>query len=256
MTETIFDLTGQTALVTGASSGLGKHFAKVLALRGARVSVCARRIEKLSSLVTEIEAFGGQALAIQMDVTDSKSVKAAFDLTQERWGGVNIVSNNAGISEARLAVHCDEPSWDRVLETNLKGAWRVAMEAGLRAINGGHKCSIVNTASILGLRVSLAQSSYATSKAAVIQLTRSLALEWSRKNVRVNALCPGYFLTELNQDYFATDKGISYINSMPMQRLGRLEELTAPFLMLASEAGSFITGVALPVDGGHSNANM
>ncbi|MFT5705217.1 MAG: NAD(P)-dependent dehydrogenase (short-subunit alcohol dehydrogenase family) [Shewanella sp.] len=253
---TNFDLSDRTALVTGASSGLGQHFAKVLAAHGAKVVACARRADKLSQLVADITKAGGEAIAVPMDVTQSDSVHNAFNDAEAHWGCINIISNNAGVSDSRMAVNTSEENWDFVLDTNLKGAWRVAMEAGTRAIAHKQPCSIINTASILGLRVSLAQSSYATSKAAVIQLTRSLALEWSRKNIRVNALCPGYFMTDLNQEYFSSDKGLAYIKSMPMQRLGSLDELSVPLLLLASDAGSFINGIALPVDGGHSIANM
>jgi len=166
------------------------------------------------------------------------------------------VSNNAGVADSKLAVLIDEKSWDFVLDTNLKGAWMVATEAGRRLIAAEKPGSIVNTASILGLRVALAQSNYATSKAAVIQLTKSLALEWCRKNIRVNALCPGYFITELNEAYFSSDQGKAYIASMPARRTGEMDEISAPFMLLASDAGSFVNGVALPVDGAHSIGNM
>jgi len=193
---------------------------------------------------------------VAMDVTDSVSVKAAFDSAEEAFGLVEIVSNNAGVADARLAADVDEKSWDFVLDTNLKGMWLVASEAGRRMIAAGQPGCIVNTASILGLRAALAQSSYATSKAAAVQLTKCLALEWTRKNIRVNALCPGYFVTELNQDYFASDQGKAYVASMPARRTGELDELSAPFMLLASDAGSFVNGVALPVDGAHSIGNM
>ncbi len=162
----------------------------------------------------------------------------------------------AGVTVSKLAVDIDESNWDFVLDTNLKGAWLVALEAGKRMIAAGQPGSIVNTASLLGLRVAISQSAYATSKAAVIQLTKSLALEWCRKGIRVNALCPGYFVTEMNREYFASEKGQAYIAGMPARRTGNLDELTGPFMLLASDAGSFINGVALPVDGGHSIGNM
>lgn len=256
MSESAFDVSGRIALVSGASSGFGTHFARMLAGHGAKVVVAARRTDRLEALVTEIESNGGTALAVAMDVTDSASVKAAFDKAQETYGVVDIVSNNAGVADAKLAVNIDEESWDYVLDTNLKGAWLVAHEAGTRMIDARVAGSIVNTASILGLRVAISTSAYSASKAGVISLTQSLALEWSRKKIRVNALCPGYFVTEINADYFSTEAGKKYLRSTPAGRPGKMEEINAPFMLLASDAGNFINGVALPVDGGHCIANM
>ena len=256
MQDSLFDVSGRVALVTGASSGLGAHFAKVLADRGARVVAAARRLDRLESLVGDIRSRGGEAIAVALDVTSSDSVKAAFDAAENAYGIVDIVSNNAGVADSRLAVDTEDDSWDYVLDTNLRGVWLVAREAGRRLIAAGMPGSIVNTASILGLRVSISQASYATSKAAVIQLSKNLALEWCRKQIRVNALCPGYFVTEINKAFFDSAKGQAYIANTPAQRCGELHELTAPFLLLASDAGSFINGVALPVDGAQSVGNM
>jgi len=256
MGDSVFDVSGRIALVTGASSGFGAHFARLLAEHGAKVVVAARRKDRLKALVTEIESNGGTALAAAMDVTNSASVRAAFDRAQEAYGVVDIVSNNAGVADAKPAVNIDEESWDYVLDTNLKGAWLVAREAGTRMINAGVAGSIVNTASILGLRVAFSTSAYSASKAGVISLTQSLALEWSRKKIRVNALCPGYFVTELNADYFSTEAGMEYLRRTPAQRSGEIDEISAPFMLLASDAGRFVNGVALPVDGGHCIANM
>lgn len=231
-------------------------FARLLAANGAKVIAAARRIERLEELVREIEAANGKAIAVRLDVTDSGSVSDAFDVAQNTFGVVDIVSNNAGVVDAKMAVDIDEESWDFVLDTNLKGAWLVAREAGMRMIAAGKAGVIVNTASILGLRVALATSSYAASKAALISLTQSLALEWSRKNIRVNALCPGYFVTELNVPFFETEEGRQYLTDAPAGRSGRIEGLGPPFMLLASDTGSFINGIALPVDGAHSIANM
>lgn len=256
MKNPIFEVSGKTALITGASSGFGAHFAKVLSEHGAKVVVAARRTERLKALVKEITSSGGEALAVTLDVTNPESIKAAFDAAEARFGVVDILSNNAGVADAKMAVDIEEDSWDFVLDTNLKGVWMVAQEAGRRMIAADKAGSIVNTASILGLRAAISHASYATSKAGVVHLTRVLALEWGRKNIRVNALCPGYIITEMNDDYFSSEKGKAYIASTPARRNGKLNELSAPFMLLASDAGSFVNGVALPVDGAHSIGNM
>ena len=206
MQDSLFDVSGRVALVTGASSGLGAHFAKVLADRGARVVAAARRLDRLESLVGDIRSRGGEAIAVALDVTSSDSVKAAFDAAENAYGIVDIVSNNAGVADSRLAVDTEDDSWDYVLDTNLRGVWLVAREAGRRLIAAGMPGSIVNTASILGLRVSISQASYATSKAAVIQLSKNLALEWCRKQIRVNALCPGISLPRLTRRFLTVRK--------------------------------------------------
>ena len=256
MINSMYDLSGKVAFVSGASSGIGAHFAKLLAAQGAKVILAARRIDRLEDLVAQIEQAGGLAFAVSMDVTDQLSVKDAFDQAQSRYGIAGIVVNNAGVADSKLAVDIDEDSWNYVLDTNLKGAWFVARQAGLRMIESKTPGSIVNTASILGLRVAVSQASYGASKAAVIHLTKSLALEWSRKNIRVNALCPGFFRTDINAEFLDTDRGKALVANTPFQRIGELDELSAPFLLLASDAGSFVSGAVLTVDGAHSLANL
>ena len=246
-----FDLTGKIALVTGASSGLGAHFAAVLAEAGAKVVVAARRKEKLDALVAEIEKNAGNALAIDMDVTSASSVAAALDKVEAHFGGLDILVNNAGTAGSRHCLKEDEANWDAIMDTNLKGAWRVAHAVANRCVEAGRPCSIINIASILGLRVGFGESTYAVSKAAVVQMTKALALELARKQIRVNALCPGYFATEMNSDYLHSDKGQAYLQGTTAGRMGQLDELSGPLLLLASEAGSFINGAAIPVDGGH-----
>jgi len=250
-TTNLLSLEGKTALVTGASSGLGTHFARVLADAGALVVATARRRERLEELVARIDADGGHALAIPMDVTDAGSVEAALDEAGARAGPICVLVNNAGVAAPRYSLKASEEDWDYVMDTNLKGAWRLAQATARRAVAAGHPLSIVNIASILGLRVGFGESVYAIAKAGVVQMTRALAMELARKQVRVNALCPGYFATEMNADYLNSDAGRAYLETTPAGRSGRLDELTAPLLLLASDAGSFINGAVLPVDGGH-----
>lgn len=257
MTSQRFDLTGKTALITGASSGLGAHFAQVMAEAGARVVVTARRAERLDSLVQELTARGYQALAVTMDVTDSDSVAAGFSAAEQHWGVCDIVVNNAGIGDPVPFLEMTEGNWRSMLDTNLDGAWRVAHRASVAM--AGHKQggSIINIASILGLRVGTALSHYAVAKAGVVQLTKAMALELARNNIRVNAIAPGYFRTEMNSDYFDTEHGQNYIRSkVPMRRLGVVAELDGPLLLLASEAGAFMTGSVLNVDGGHLSNSL
>lgn len=246
-----FELKGRVALVTGASSGLGEHFARVLAQAGAKVVVGARRLVRLQALVADIRKRGGQAHAVAMDVTSASSIAAAFDSAQEMFGLVTVLVNNAGVASPSRFLEGEEEGWDFTMDTNLKAVWRVSQEAARRMVAAETGGSIVNVASILGLHPGLDQTFYATAKAAVVQLTKNTALELWRKGIRVNALCPGYFETEMNRDFFQSDKGKTYLKKIPPQRLGSLDELSAPLLLLASDAGSFMTGVALPVDGGH-----
>ncbi|WP_240725089.1 SDR family NAD(P)-dependent oxidoreductase [Mangrovimicrobium sediminis] len=249
--DKLLGVEGKVALVTGASSGLGAHFARILAGAGARVVAAARRRDRLEQLVGEITAAGGEAIAVAMDVTDAESVAAALDEIGTRMGGVDILVNNAGVAASRYSLKVDDENWDFVMDTNLKGAWRVAQAVARRAIEAEKPCSIVNIASILGLRVGFGETVYAIAKAGVVQMTRALAMELGRKNVRVNALCPGYFATEMNSDYLLSEAGQAYLRNTPAGRMGELDELAAPLLLLAGDGGSFINGVALPVDGGH-----
>lgn len=257
MTDNRFDLTGKTALITGASSGLGEHFATILSHAGARVVVAARRAERLQTLVETIQTGGGQALAVTMDVTDSDSIDAGFDQAEAAFGTVDILVNNAGIGDPVAFLDMTEGNWRSMMDTNLDGAWRVAHRATVAMAKAGQGGCVINIASILGLRVGTALSHYAVAKAGVVQLTKAMALELARHNIRVNAIAPGYFRTEMNGDYFDTEKGQQYIRSkVPMRRLGQLEELSGPLLLLASEAGSFMTGSVLNVDGGHLSNSL
>ena len=244
----IFNLEGKTALITGASSGLGKHFAKTLAGAGASVILSARRVENLEALKNEI---GSQAFCIPLDVTSAESIDNLIKEIRSTSGSLDILINNAGVSDPQRFKDLTEESWNYVLETNLNGALRMAKavtDIFLEDKKGG---SIINIASILGIRVGLNLTSYAAAKAGLVQLTKSMALELARSNIRVNAIAPGYILTEINDDFFDTEEGQSYIKSIPMRRLGLESELDGILLLLASDASSFMTGSIIPVDGGH-----
>ena len=246
-----FDLSGKTALVTGASGGLGRHFAGVLAAAGARVAVCARRMDKVTETVAGIEAAGGKALGVEMDVTDSASVTAAFEAVEEQAGPVTVLVNNAGVADGKAALDLTEDDWDRILDTNLKGAWTVAQEAAKRMAAAGTGGVIVNIASVLGLRVGKGVLPYAVSKAGLVQMTKALALELAPQNIRVNALAPGFVETDLNRDYLQSETGQKQLKRVPFRRPGTMEELSGPLLLLCSDASGYMTGSILAVDGGH-----
>lgn len=238
------------ALVTGASSGLGAHFARVLAGRGCRVVLAARRVDALAALKGEIEAAGGIAEVVALDVSDAASVEAAFAEIDRLGLRLDVVVNNAGISDTKPALEISSAEWDRVIDVNLRGVFLVAQAAARRMKETGGG-SIVNVASILGHRVAGSVASYAASKAAVVRLTEALALEWARHGIRVNALCPGYIETDLNRDFFDSEAGKALVRRIPQRRLGRPEDLDGALMLLASDAGRYITGTSLAVDGGH-----
>ena len=201
--------------------------------------------------MAEIGAAGGKAKSVILDVTSVDSVSRAMEQAESGFGPIHAVINNAGVTATKPALEQDERAWDSVIDTNLKGVWLVAQAAARRMVENKVKGSVVNIASILGLRVAGAVAPYAISKAGVIQMTKALALEWARYGIRVNALAPGYFVTELNDDFFESDAGKALIRRVPQRRLGQLEELDGPLLLLVSHAGSFMTGSVVTVDGGH-----
>ena len=246
-----FSLEGKVALVTGASSGFGKHFATVLSQAGAKVVLAARRTELIQAEADKIIAGGGEAMAVTMDVTSSASIAAALDEIESAFGVVTIVVNNAGITIPKLLLDLSDDDWANVIDTNLTGVAYVARESARRMIAAGVGGSIVNIASILAERVQKALTNYAASKAAVVQFTKAAALEFAQYNIRVNALCPGYFNTDLNSEWFKTSEGQALIKRIPQRRTGTLSELNGPLLLLASDAGSLMTGSAVTVDGGH-----
>ena len=247
-----FDLEGKVALVTGASSGLGVHFARTLASAGASVAIAARRAVRLATLQADLEKGGAKAIAVSLDVQSGEAVRAAFDAAEAALGKLDIVVNNAGISIVKPALVMPEEDWDAVVDTNLRGAWLVAQTAGQRWVGAKRPGSIVNIASILGLRTIGQVAPYNASKAGLIHLTRALAMEWARYDIRVNAICPGYIETEMNSDFWKTDGGKRLIDRIPQRRIGKPEHLDGALLLLASEAGSFMTGSVITVDGGHT----
>jgi NAD(P)-dependent dehydrogenase (short-subunit alcohol dehydrogenase family) len=251
-----FALAGRAALVTGASSGFGRHFAKTLAAAGAAVAVAARRRELLETLVAEIASAGGRAVAVDLDVTDGASVAAAFTHAAGALGPIDVVVNNAGISILKPSLELAEADWDAVVDTNLRGAWLVAQAAARALVAAGRPGRIINIASIVGLRPIGQLAPYAAAKAGLIHLTRVLAMEWARHGIQVNAIAPGYVETDLNREFWTSPAGTRLIERVPQRRLGRLEDLDGPLLLLASDAGSFMTGSVLVVDGGHTVSSL
>ena len=242
-----FDLDGKVALVTGASSGLGSHFAHCLGEAGASVVIAARRADRLQALQAELTAKGVTATSVDLDVQSADSVVAAL----EAAGPLDIVVNNAGISIVKPALDMPEKDWDAVVDTNLRGAWLVAQGAAKRWVTEKRAGSIVNIASILGLRTIGQVAPYNASKAGLIHLTQALAMEWARYRIRVNAICPGYIETEMNSAFWKTPGGQKLIDRIPQRRIGQPEHLDGALLLLASEAGDFMTGSVITVDGGH-----
>ena len=251
MTDELFSLKGKTAMVSGASSGLGRHMAQVLARAGAMVAVAARRRDRLDSLVAEIEKAGGRATAVAMDVTDVKSIVAAFDAAEKALGTVTVLLNNAGGVTRKGSLETTPEDWDAVMNVNLKGAFFTATEAARRMIAAKTGGAIVTTASIAGIRPAGGVAAYAGSKAAIDHLTRTMAQEWARFGIRANAIAPGYFVTDLNRDFLTSEAGQAIAKRIPLRRFGADGDLDGALLLLASDAGRFMTGTTIVVDGGH-----
>lgn len=246
-----FDLTGKVALVTGASRGLGRHFAATLAGAGADVVLLARDEGALQEVKAQLEAQGRRAAVAVADVRDPAGVEAAVGAAQQAFGRLDVLVNNAGVAATQAFMEQSPAQWDAVVDVNLSGAATVA-RAAARVMAGAGGGSIVNVASILGLRPGGQLASYCAAKAGLIQLTRVMALELARHRIRVNALAPGYLATDLNRAFFDSPAGQAMVKRIPQRRLGRLEELDGPLLLLASEAGAYMTGSVLTVDGGHT----
>jgi 3-oxoacyl-[acyl-carrier protein] reductase len=247
----LFSLQGRVALVTGASSGLGVQFSCALADNGASVALVARRADRLKKLKDEIEGKGGKAVAIEADVTDRAAMGRAFDAAEKAFGTVTILVNNAGIAQKPMrAIEVPPEEWRKVMGVDLDAVFYNAQEAARRMLAAKAQGCIINIASVLGLGVAKGTAAYAVAKAAVIQTTKALALELAFKGVRVNAIAPGWFVTEINDDYLNSEAGVAIKRDIPMGRFGKEGDLDGALLLLASGAGSYITGATLVVDGG------
>lgn len=247
----LFDMSNDTVLITGGGTGLGKRFAKILGEAGATVILTGRRIQKLEEAAQAVVGNGGSAYCVQMDVGDAEDVVRAVN-DCEGISPLTVLVNNAGVSSASMLLELDEAGWDSVMNTNLKGSWLVAREVA-RAMeqrnNGG---AIVNIASVLSSSVQKGTGAYGPSKAGLLQLTRLMAVEWSRYKIRVNAIAPGYYYTDIASSYLESDAGKELLRRIPARRLGDPSELDAAILLLASRGSSYMTGSVLTVDGGLS----
>jgi NAD(P)-dependent dehydrogenase (short-subunit alcohol dehydrogenase family) len=254
------DLSGRVALVTGASSGLGLQFSKTLVQAGCAVVLAGRRLEQLKTLRAEIQSQGGDAHAVAMDVTDLVSIKAAIAHAETEMGTIDILINNAGVSVTQKLIDVSEDEYDYIFNTNTKGAFFVAQEVGKRMLaraqgsapgtfTGGR---IVNIASVAGLKSIAKLGVYAMSKAAIIHMTRAMALEWGKYNINVNAICPGYIDTDMNHQYWQNDAGQSLIGKLPRKRLGQPQDLDTALMMLVANQSHFMNGTILQADDGFS----
>jgi len=249
-----FDISGQVALVTGASSGIGWHFAEVLAAAGAKVALAARRTDRLAELAREIAARGGQCLALACDVTKEDSIAAAIARAEAELGPLSILVNNAGVVVSKPLFEHTEEDWDYVVDTNLKGAWMVARDFAHHLAGLKRPGRIINIASVLGLRTIGRVPAYCTAKAGLIHLTHVLAMELARYGILVNALAPGYVETDFNREFFQTQAGKNLIDRIPLKRIGQAPDLDGALLFLASPASAYVTGAVIAVDGGHGVA--
>ena len=252
------DLSGRVAFITGASGGLGAQFARTLAAAGAGVVLASRRLEKLKELRAEIEGAGGDAHVIELDVTDNDSIKSAVAHAETEMGSIDILVNNSGVSTTQRLQDVGEDDYDFIFNTNVRGAFFVAQEVGKRMLarsrgaapgsfTGGR---IINIASMAGLKVLPQIGVYCMSKAAVVQMTKAMALEWGRFGINVNAICPGYIDTEINHHHWQTEQGQKLIQMLPRKRVGQPQDLDGLVLMLASDQSHFINGAVIAADDG------
>jgi NAD(P)-dependent dehydrogenase (short-subunit alcohol dehydrogenase family) len=246
----LFNLAGKVALVTGASSGLGLHFSTVLAENGASVALVARRQDRLAGLAAQIEKSGGRAVAVRADVCDRVDMIRAFNAVEKTFGIVDILVNNAGVVHAHRLVDLPEQEWRRVLATDLDAVFFWSQEAARRMLAAGKAGAIVNISSVAGFNVSKGVAAYAVAKAGVIQLTKALGLELAAKGIRANAIAPGWIATDLNRDYLASERGAAIKRDIPLGRFGEQRDLAGALLLLVSDAGRYMTGATIVIDGG------
>jgi NAD(P)-dependent dehydrogenase (short-subunit alcohol dehydrogenase family) len=252
----LFDLTGRIALVAGASSGLGRHFARTLAAAGAKVAVAARRIERLEELVNDLHLEGTKARAYELDVTSRQSVIGCLEAIEADWGALDIVVNSAGISDTKRVLEYTDSDWQAILDTNLKGAWMVSQEAARLMISMGRGGSLINITSILASRVGGGVGPYCAAKAGLSHLTRSMALELARYGIRVNSIAPGYVVTEINEAFLRSEAGERLRTRIPSQAFCQCDDLDGALLLLASQAGCAINGSEITIDGGHACSGL
>lgn len=254
--QQLFSMAGERVLVTGASSGLGHHFARVLARAGADVAVAARRTEPLRELAADIEALGQSCVTVAMDVRDPDSVIEGVARAHEALGGLSVLINNAGVTETVPFTSQSEESWQAIIDTNVNGAWRVARAVAERMMADGEGGNVVNVASVMSTRVAGHLAAYCTSKGAVLQLTHAMGLDLSRYAIRVNAIAPGYIHTPFNEAFFESEAGQKVIARIPQRRLGEAGDLDGAILLLASRASAYMTGSVVTVDGGHLQSTL
>ena len=249
-----FDITGQGVLVTGASSGIGRHFAQVLAAAGAKVAAAARRADRLSELARDIESRGGMCLPLACDVTKQDSIREAIANAEDRLGPLSVLVNNAGVVVSKPLFEHSEADWDHVVDTNLKGAWLAARDFAHHLVERKRPGRIINIASVLGFRTIGQVPAYCAAKAGLIHLTHVLAMELARHRILVNALAPGYVETDFNREFFKTEAGQRLISRIPLKRIAQSEDLDGALLFLVSPASAYVTGAVISVDGGHGVA--
>ena len=249
-----FDIYGEVVLVTGASSGIGRHFAQVLAAAGAKVAAAARRADRLSELARDIESRGGMCLPLACDVTKQDSIREAIANAEDRLGPLSVLVNNAGVVVSKPLFEHSEADWDHVVDTNLKGAWLAARDFAHHLVERKRPGRIINIASVLGFRTIGQVPAYCAAKAGLIHLTHVLAMELARHRILVNALAPGYVETDFNREFFTTEAGQRLISRIPLKRIAQSEDLDGALLFLASPASAYVTGAVISVDGGHGVA--
>ncbi len=245
------DIRDKVIVITGASSGLGRHFALTLSAAGAKVALCARRLPLLQELQATIGASGGRAVAVPLDVMDAASVESTFEAVSNALGAPDVLINNSGTTVGKAWLEQSEADWDAVLDVNLKGAFLMSTAFSRQWKAAARPGAIVNIASILGLRQAGGVGPYAVSKSALIQMTKTMALELARFGIRVNAIAPGYIETDINRGFLESAAGLAMLKRIPQRRMGRAEDLDGALRLLVSDASAYITGIVIPVDGGH-----